>query len=122
MAERQAQAAEAARIQSLKEGYLDKIERTYLKYRRDAHSMRGTDLEAFPKLKLPRPPEEVANDPEVRPHHPRLLAGADELRVEMASNVPYVHGSKPTAAKSTGDVARPEERSDGGRDVRGHNR
>lgn len=122
MAERQAQAAEAARAQSLKEAYLAKIEKTYLKYRRDAHSMEGTDLEAFPKLKLPRPPEEVANDPEVRRTILAYWRGADELRVEMASNVPYVHGSKPTAAKSTGDVARPEERSDGGRDVRGHNR
>ena len=54
-----------------------------------------------------------------RPVH---LRGADELRVEMASNVPYVRGSRPTAAKPTGDVARPEERADGGRDVRDPNR
>lgn len=122
MAERQAQAAEAARVQSLKEAYLAKIEKTYLKYRRDAHIMEGTDLEVFPKLKLPRPPKEVANDPEVQRTILAYWRGADELRVEMASNVPYIHGGKPAAAKSSGDVARPEERFDGGRDVRGHNR
>ena len=84
--------------------------------------MKGTDFEAFPKLKLPRPPEEVAKDPEVRRTILAYWRGADELRVEMASNVPYVRGSRPTAAKPTGDVARPEERADGGRDVRDPNR
>ena len=122
IAEREARAAEAARVQSLKEGYLAKIERAYLKYRKDAHNMKGTDFEAFPKLKLPRPPEEVAKDPEVRRTILAYWRGADELRVEMASNVPYVRGSRPTAAKPTGDVARPEERADGGRDVRDPNR
>ena len=122
IAERQERAAEAARVQSVKKDYLARIEKAYLKYRRDAHDMKGTDLDAFPKLRLPRPPKEVADDPEVRRTILAYWRGADELRVEMASNVPYVRGGRPATTKPSGEAARLEERSEGGRDVRGHDR
>lgn len=121
-AEQESRAVEATRIQSVKEGYLSKIESVYLKYRRDAHSMEGTDLESFPRLKLPRPPKEVASDSDVRRTILAYWRGADELRVEMASNVPYVRNGKTTATNPSDDAPRREERGDGGREVRNPNR
>ena len=84
--------------------------------------MKGTDFEAFPKLKLPRPPEEVAKDPEVRRTILAYWRGADELRVEMPRTSPTSVAAGPPQRNPTGDVARPEERADGGRDVRDPNR
>lgn len=115
LADREAQAAEAARIQTIKESYLREIEGAYLRYRKQAHGLRGTDLESFPKLKLPKPPEEVAGDAEVRRTILAYWRGADELRVEMAANVPYARGGKGAATKSSGDAVQNEERSDMGR-------
>lgn len=84
--------------------------------------MEGTTLEAFPKLRLPKPPEEVAKDPDVQRTILAYWRGADELRVKMASNVPYVRGGGKAAPKPLHDAARPEERSGGGRDERRHDR
>lgn len=122
LAERETQAAEAERVQALKEGYLKAIEKAYLGYRKRAHGMEGTTLEAFPKLRLPKPPEEVAKDPDVQRTILAYWRGADELRVKMASNVPYVRGGGKAAPKPLHDAARPEERSGGGRDERRHDR
>lgn len=115
LAERQVQAAEAARIQTIKESYLREIEGAYLRYRKQAHGLQGTDLESFPKLKLPKPPEEVAGDAEVRRTILAYWRGADELRVEMASNVPYVRGGKAPMPKVSGDAVQNGERADEGR-------
>lgn len=122
LADREAQAAEAARIQTLKESYLREIEGAYLRYRKQAHGLRGTDLESFPKFKLPKPPEEVAGDAEVRRTILAYWRGADELRVEMASNVPYTRGGKAPALKAAGDAVQPEERLDEGRAEQNHKR
>ena len=51
--------------------------------------MEGTALAAFPKLELKRPPKDVMDDPEVKRLWLAYRRGADELRVEMASEVPY---------------------------------
>ncbi len=83
------QEREQERISELKSSYLENIRHIYLNYRREARAKQGTDLSKFPKLKLPRPPEEVANDKEVRRTILAYWRGADELRVEMASGVPY---------------------------------
>ena len=72
-----------------RDAYLDSMRRAYLEYRKAAHAMEGTELDAFPKLRLPRPPEGLADDPEVRRTILAYWRGADELRVKMASNVPY---------------------------------
>lgn len=122
LAERQAQAAEAARIQGVKVGYLKDIEGAYLAYRRKAHSMKGTELGAFPKFRLPKPPEEVAKDPEVQRTILAYWRGADELRVKMASEVPYVRKGHTSAPKSSGSGGRPEERAESGREERNPNR
>lgn len=78
---------EAAR---LKAEYLDGIRSIYMDYRKTAHRMEGTDLSAFPKLKLPRPPEGLEDDQDVRRTILAYWRGADELRVKMSSNAPFV--------------------------------
>lgn len=93
-ARREAQDREEARLANLKLTYLSDIEHAYLDYRREAHAKEGTPLDEFPKLKLPRPPQEVANDAEVRRTILAYWRGADELRVEMASGVPYARGNR----------------------------
>ena len=77
------------RVETLRAEYLSGIRDAYLAYRRQAQSMEGTTLSKFPKLKLHRPPEEIAGDPEVRRTILAYWRGADELRVKLASDVPY---------------------------------
>lgn len=96
----QAAEREAARIQSVKEAYLAEIRGEYASYRRTAHEMEGTELSDFPKLKLKRPPEEVARDPEVQRTILAYWRGGDELRVKMASAVPYAR--KPSGGTTGG--------------------
>lgn len=121
-AARQAEAAERERIAALKASYLKEIESTYLGYRRKAHSLEGTELEKFPKLKLSRPPEEVANDPEVRRTILAYWRGADELRVEMASKVPYARSTRGATAAPANEEQRPTGRQTEERERDGRNR
>lgn len=117
IAEREAEARQRERVQGVKKAYLSRIREAYLGYRKKARSLKGTSLEKFPKFKVERPPEEVANDPEVKRAILAYWRGADELRTEMASNVPYVHGGGKTAhgAAASTDVQRPQEREAGER-------
>ena len=91
---RQAEMREQARIQSVKESYLSGIRETYLDYREKARAMEGTALKDFPKLKFKRPPEEIANDPDVKRTILAYWRGGDELRVRMAAEVPYARKAK----------------------------
>lgn len=117
IAEREAEARERERVQGVKRSYLSRIREAYLGYRKEARSLKGTDLGKFPKFKVERPPEEVANDPEVKRAILAYWRGADELRTEMASNVPYVRGGGKAAhgAAASADVQRPQERDAGER-------
>lgn len=95
------------RVETLRAEYLSGIRDAYLAYRRQAQSMEGTTLSMFPKLKLHRPPEEIAGDPEVRRTILAYWRGADELRVKLASDVPYArrqekHGETTSATTSAG--------------------
>ena len=77
--------------------------------------MEGTTLSKFPKLKLHRPPETIAGDPEVRRTILAYWRGADELRVKLASDVPYArrqekHGETATGATSAGRSVQHEAR------------
>lgn len=89
LAEQRAEAAERERIAGIKEAYLADIREAYTAYRKMAHGMEGTELKDFPKLKLKRPPEEIADDKDVKGTVLAYWRGGDELRVEMASAVPY---------------------------------
>ena len=103
------------RVETLRAEYLSGIRDAYLAYRRQAQSMEGTTLSMFPKLKLHRPPEEIAGDPEVRRTILAYWRGADELRVKLASDVPYArrqekHGEIATGATSAGRSVQHEAR------------
>lgn len=119
MEARQAAAAERERIQGLKDSYLKEIRDAYLSYRKKARSMAGTELSQFPKLKLSRPPKEVADDSEVQRAILAYWRGADELRAKVASKVPYVRRSKNVSGAASADGQRPTERQAGEREREG---
>lgn len=72
-------------LDAKRRAYLADIERAYLDYRKAAHAMRGAPIGEIPKLRLRRPPEEVAQDPEVRRTILAYWRGADELRRSVSS-------------------------------------
>lgn len=105
----------ADRTETVRAEYLSGIRDAYLAYRRQAQSMEGTTLSKFPKLKLHRPPEEIAGDPEVRRTILAYWRGADELRVKLASDVPYArrqekHGETATGTTGAGRSVQHEAR------------
>lgn len=113
VAERRAAEAERARFEGVKGGYLRDIRSAYVAYRKKAHGMEGVPLGDFPKLRLKRPPQEVAGDPEVKRAILAYWRGADELRAKMASGVPYARDTRRGASGSAADAVQP--RSDEGR-------
>lgn len=105
----------ADRVETSRTGYLNEIRNDYLAYQRQARAMEGTTLSEFPKFKLRRPPKEIAGDPEVRRTILAYWRGADELRVKLASNVPYIrrketHGETSTGTTGEGRVFTQETR------------
>ena len=86
--------AERQHVTGIRDTYLDDMRNAYLDYRKKAHGLEGTLLSEFPKLELTRPPKEVVDDPEVKRLWLAYRRGADELRVEMASGVPYARKPK----------------------------
>ena len=118
IAERDAAERHREHVQEVKKAYLSRIREAYIGYRRKARSMKGTDLKEFPKFKVERPPEEVANDPEVKRTILAYWRGADELRTEMATNVPYVRGGRDKPAQGAPSTdGRPQTRQT---EERGH--
>ena len=97
---RAADEAERQRVTGIRDAYLEDMRKTYLDYRKKAHGLEGTALAAFPKLELKRPPKEVMDDPEVKRLWLAYRRGADELRVEMASEVPYARKPKKSGGTS----------------------
>lgn len=86
--------AEAERTAGIRDSYLEDIRAAYLDYRKSAHAMEGTPIGEFPKLEMRKPPKEVIDDPEVKRQWLAYRRGADELRAEMASGVPYARKPK----------------------------
>lgn len=90
-------------VETEREAYLREIRAAYLDYRKTAHKSEGTRLEDFPRLKLRRPPEPIANDPEVKRTVLAYWRGADELRAKMASEVPFARKKpEPMSGERTG--------------------
>lgn len=87
--ERQAKAQASNHLNELREDYLKEIRSSYLEYRKEAKELSGVKLSDFPKLKLKTVPAELVHDPEVKRTVLAYWRGADELRVKMASEVPY---------------------------------
>lgn len=70
-----------------KEKYLAQIRSVYRKYRKEIHGMEGMGIADIPKLKLPRPSSDIADDSEVKRLILACWRGADELRAEVSSTV-----------------------------------
>ena len=117
LARRDDEAAKREQIWQVKAAYLSDIEKAYLAYRKSAHELKGTPLEEFPRFRLSRPPKEVAKDPEVRRTILAYWRGADELRVKMATDVPYMRGAGKGTQTRVEDVTRNDERHGGGRGI-----
>ena len=114
--------AERQRVTGIRDAYLEEMRKTYLDYRKKAHGLEGTALAAFPKLELKRPPKEVVDDPEVKRLWLAYRRGADELRVEMASEVPYARKPKKGGGTSGSGSQPRREAPSMGKDERGHER
>ena len=112
--------AEKARVAEMKESYLEGLGERYREYRKTAHGLQGTSLEAFPKFEMKRPPKELIEDKDVKRAWLAYRRGADELRVEMASNVPYKRKPKfgegaaasQQRSQGVGKAERQQERGD----------
>ena len=70
-----------------KERYLAQIRSVYRKYRKEIRGMEGMEIVDIPKLKLPRPDSDIADDSEVKRLILACWRGADELRAEVSSMV-----------------------------------
>lgn len=91
-AEYKAVEAERQRITGIRDAYLSDMRSAYLDYRKMAHGLEGAPLGEFPKLRLPSPPKEVRNDPEVKRMFLQYRHKADDLRLGLASGVPKKKG------------------------------
>lgn len=91
-AEYKAVEAERQRITGIRDAYLSDMRSAYLDYRKRAHGLEGAPLGEFPKLRLPSPPKEVRNDPEVKRMFLQYRHRADDLRLGLASGVPKKKG------------------------------
>lgn len=91
-AEYRAAEAERQRITGIRDAYLSDMRSAYLDYRKRAHGLEGAPLGEFPKLRLPSPPKEVRNDPEVKRMFLQYRHRADDLRLGLASGVPKKKG------------------------------
>ncbi len=83
--ERRSASAERERIGKEKSTYLADIRKLYRDYRETVRTMVGKDFSDIPKLRLPRPAPEIANDSEVKRVMLACWRGADEMRLEMSS-------------------------------------
>ena len=114
--ERASLIADQKRIAQLRKAYLNDIRDAYREYRKQAKALEGIPLSDFPKLKLKRPPAEIATDDEVKRALLAYWRGADELRVEMASQVPYARKAQSSSAASTAGTGTPRGHKDRGRE------
>lgn len=76
-----------AMVTETKERYLAQIRSVYRKYRKEIRGMEGMEIADIPKLKLPRPDSDIADDSEVKRLILACWRGADELRAEVSSTV-----------------------------------
>ena len=74
-------------VTETKERYLAQIRSVYRKYRKEIRGMEGMEIVDIPKLKLPRPDSDIADDSEVKRLILACWRGADELRAEVSSTV-----------------------------------
>lgn len=100
---------------AIRQKYLRDIREQYVSYRSEAHTKEGSPMEEIPRLRLKRPPEEVANDPEVKRAILAYWRGADELRHRMASDAPFRSKGGGRPGDTGGQESQGRSRTAGGR-------
>lgn len=78
----------ADHVTKLKKEYLAKIKTVYLKYRKELKALPKDKVDTFPKLSLPKPPTDIANDSGVKREILAYWRGADELRNQLSPTTP----------------------------------
>ncbi|HEL1037492.1 TPA: relaxase/mobilization nuclease domain-containing protein [Streptococcus equi subsp. zooepidemicus] len=72
----------------LKTEYLAKIKTAYMKYRKELKALPKDKVDTFPKLSLPKPPTDIANDSGVKREILAYWRGVDELRNQLSPTTP----------------------------------
>lgn len=73
--------------QAARASYLKTVEQCYREYRQEARQAKGAPPDRFPRLRLPRIPQMLAKDAEVRRAVLGYIGKSDELRSKLASVV-----------------------------------
>lgn len=93
-AEIQTAAQELADHAAQRENYLRKVAECYQDYRKHAEEQKGSALEDIPPLLLPRIPESLSHDAEVRRKVLTAIRQGDAVRKQFASGTPLTNGQK----------------------------
>lgn len=94
-AEIQAAAQGLADHAAQREEYLRMVAECYQDYRKRTEEQKGSALEDVPPLRLPRIPESLSRDAEVRRQVLAVIRKGDAVRKKFASGTPLVSGRKP---------------------------
>ena len=104
-------------VERVRAEYLESLRQAFVEYRSLAMSKAGCDYAEFPQLHVPRPPEVLALDREVKRQILSYWRGGDELRYSLASNVPYARKARRDVSSdssySGGQVPRDGQDRDG---------
>ena len=76
----------ADQLAKIKTAYLDKINLHYQNYRKEIQTIGKKQLNDLPKLKLPKPPQELERDQDTKRTILSVWRRADQLRYELSSD------------------------------------
>lgn len=106
--EAEVQAAEqsVADYQEVRTAYLKAVETCYREYRQEAQRLKGTSFGRFPQLRVPRIPERLAKDAEVRRTVLGYIRKSDDMRLRLASDSPAAATRRKDAGKTEREAQR----------------
>lgn len=110
-AEVQAAAKGVSDYKAARAKYLDAVRQCWQSYRAQAGQEKGTALESFPKLHVPRIPESLAKDAEVRREVLGVIRRGDELRQRLAGGTAVEKHGEAKADKARQDRQRQEQQT-----------
>lgn len=90
IAEREKEERERERVQGVKDAYMASIKARAAKNRKEILAKKGQPMAEIPVLRLPRPPEEIRDDGEVKQAILRYRHASEDLRDRMACDAPMV--------------------------------
>lgn len=95
---------------AMRKAYLDTVKQCYQKYRRQAEKQKGTSLAAFPQIRIPRIPESLAKDAQVRREVVNTIRRSDELRERLAGEGPMGQAGK-TGKEAAQQIRKQEQQA-----------